>query len=759
MPPFFNLVIMNIRHFLLGLFLPLSLFSCHTVEQEADGRPLSSYVNPFVGASTNTELAGASHGLGKTFPGATAPFGMVQVSPNTITGGDNGPGYSYEHTTIEGFAFTQMSGIGWDGDLGNFLVMPTIGDLHTFAGTEDKPEEGYRSRYDKSTEKASAGYYSVFLSDYKIQAEATALPHSGMLRFTFPESKEARIQVDLARRVGGTSTLQSVEVVDDHTIKGWMQCTPDGGGWGNGDGKADYTVYFYAQFSKPFSGHGVWSADIPDDWRRKREDVCSVRYREAIRQSAIHPSVSAFEGKHLGFYANFETKPDEVILLKSGISYTSLKNAEENLAAEMKDFDFDRTHAECVRLWNDELAKVSVEGGTDEEKRVFYTALYHTLIDPRLCSDINGEYTGADKKIHQTGKFRKRTIFSGWDVFRSQMPLQTIINPEMAAAREISHLLRFPGASKIDTFAEGRVRLIKFTLTEAQALDGVAIREIPTRLKSDILVCAVERDGGVIIPNGNFVLQTGDQVTFLATQEKAHAFFQRIHLAVRPVRNALIVGGGAIAFYLSQELLENHVRVRIVERDPARCNELAESLPGAQILNEDGSNREFLLSEGLESTEAFVALTNIDEENVLLTLFAKKHSQGKLVTKINRLEFDDILAGLDLGSIVYPKYMTCDYIVQYVRALQNEAGNNIKTLYRILDDRVEALEFTVHEESKATGVPLSQLHLKKNLLLCCITRGNEIHIPRGGDQIQVGDNVIVVTLEHGLHDLRDIVED
>lgn len=161
--------------------------------------------------------------------------------------------------------------------------MPTIGDLHTFAGTEDKPEEGYRSRYDKSTEKASAGYYSVFLSDYKIQAEATALPHSGMLRFTFPESKEARIQVDLARRVGGTSTLQSVEVVDNHTIKGWMQCTPDGGGWGNGDGKADYTVYFYAQFSKPFSGHGVWSADIPDDWRRKREDVCSERYREAIR--------------------------------------------------------------------------------------------------------------------------------------------------------------------------------------------------------------------------------------------------------------------------------------------------------------------------------------------------------------------------------------------------------------------------------------------------------------------------------------------
>ena len=351
---------------------------------------------------------------------------------------------------------------------------------------------------------------------------------------------------------------------------------------------------------------------------------------------------------------------------------------------------------------------------------------------------------------HAIARVRNPSYSHELDFIKKQIGISAIINPEMAAAKEISHLLRFPGASKIDTFAGGRVRLIKFALTERQGLDGVAIHEIPTRLKSDILVCAVER---------NFVLQNGDQVTFLATQEKAREFFQRINMPVRPVRNALIVGGGAIAYYLSQELLENHVRVRIVERDPARCNVLAESLPEAQILNEDGSNRDFLLSEGLESTEAFVALTNIDEENVLLTLFAKKHSKGKLVTKINRLEFDDILAGLDLGSIVYPKYMTCDYIVQYVRALQNEAGNNIKTLYRILDDRVEALEFTVHEESRATGVPLSQLHLKKNLLLCCITRGDNILIPRGGDQIQVGDNVIVVTLEHGLHDLRDIVEE
>ena len=343
-------------------------------------------------------------------------------------------------------------------------------------------------------------------------------------------------------------------------------------------------------------------------------------------------------------------------------------------------------------------------------------------------------------------------------LLKREIGMDMVINPDLAAAREIARILSFPSASSVEPFAGGRIDMIGIQVTERDRFYGVALSEFHRIRSAEVLICAAQRGDECIIPNGNFVLQNGDQVTFLATQENAHAFFRQIHMPVRPVRNALIVGGGAIAFYLSQELMDNHVRVRIVERDAARAQELAEQLPGAQVLNEDGSNRDFLLSEGLESAESFVALTNIDEENVLLTLFAKKHSHGKLVTKVNRLEFDDILAGLDLGSVVYPKYMTCDYIVQYVRALQNEAGSNIKTLYRILDDRVEALEFTVHEESRATGVPLSQLHLKKNLLLCCITRGNQILIPRGGDQIQVGDNVIVVTLEHGLHDLRDIVE-
>ena len=204
----------------------------------------TDYVNPFIGASTNVDAAGAYHGLGKTFPGATTPWGMVQVSPNTITGGDNGSGYSYEHTTIEGFAFTQMSGVGWFGDLGNFLVMPTTGPLKLVAGKENNDSiDGYRSTYDKATETARAGYYAVKLDDYQIQAECSATPHCGILRFTYPANPLSRIQVDLARRVGGTSTEQYLKVVDDHTVKGWMRCTPDGGGWGNGTNAGVFSSY------------------------------------------------------------------------------------------------------------------------------------------------------------------------------------------------------------------------------------------------------------------------------------------------------------------------------------------------------------------------------------------------------------------------------------------------------------------------------------------------------------------------------------
>lgn len=399
----------------------------------AQPKNLANYINPLIGASTNTQLAGAAHGLGKTFPGAATPFGMVQVSPNTITGGDNGSGYSYEHTTIEGFAFTQMSGVGWFGDLGNFLVMPTTGVLQTSSGRIDRPEEGYRSRYSKTDEIAKAGYYAATLTDYQIRAECTAAPHSGMLCFTFPENKQSRIQIDLARRVGGTSTEQYIKVVNDSTIQGWMKCTPEGGGWGNGDGNPNYTVYFYAKFSKPLTNFGVWSAVIPDNWTRKRQDIESDRYREAVANATVEKDCREKQGKHLGFYSEFQTLKDEKVYLKAGISFVSMDGAKNNLLSEISDFNFNRVKENATKLWDTALSKMIVEGKSEEDKTIFYTALYHTMIDPRCFTDVDGSYPGGDGLIHKTDKFVKRTIFSGWDVFRSQFPLQTIINPTVVS--------------------------------------------------------------------------------------------------------------------------------------------------------------------------------------------------------------------------------------------------------------------------------------------------------------------------------------
>ena len=424
---------MNKLYGLLSCFviaLTLSSTSCasrryHSVSSPAD------YVNPFIGASTSVGAAGTYHGLGKTFPGATTPYGMVQVSPNTITGGDNSPGYSYEHRSIEGFAFTQMSGVGWYGDLGNFLVMPTIGKLHTIAGKEDGTLTGYRSPYNKSSEIAQAGYYAVDLERYHIRVEATAAPHSGMLRFTFPQSKESRIQIDLARRVGGTAIQQYVRKVDDYSIQGWMRCTPEGGGWGDGDGKADYTVYFYARFDKPLKKYGIWSAEIPDNWKRKRDDVQSIPYQNRIAEAKVWPGKNELEGKHLGVFSEFETSQGEQVNLQVGISFVDMQGAENNFKKEIAGKNFDRVRQEAKEMWNTQLSKIALKGGTEDQKTIFYTSLYHTMIDPRVFTDVDKRYTGGDNRIHRSEGFTKRTIFSGWDVFRSQFPLQTLINPSL----------------------------------------------------------------------------------------------------------------------------------------------------------------------------------------------------------------------------------------------------------------------------------------------------------------------------------------
>jgi len=401
------------------------LLSCTNKESKVN------YINPAIGAVTYGERSKSAHGSGKTFPGTTTPFGLVQLSPDTRTGGDNGPGYSWSHTTIEGFSFTHMSGIGWYGDLGNFLVMPTTGELHTNKGEDDKPEDGYRSRYTHDNEIIEAGYYSVYLSDYNIKVELTTAQRAGILRFTFPENDSSRVQIDLARRIGGTSTEQYIKIENENTISGWMKCPPEGGGWGNGNGHADYTVYFYCQFSKPLKDYGIWSADIPDNWIRKRKEVTGKPYQDIIANATIHKGIKEYRGKHLGFFTNFQTRENEEFLVKSGISFVSVEGAKLNLETDIPHWNFKKVKDNNKSLWDKAVSTITVEGATERDKEIFYTALYHTMIDPRVFSDSDRKYTGADKKVHKTGNFIYRTIFSGWDVFRSQFPLQTIINPSL----------------------------------------------------------------------------------------------------------------------------------------------------------------------------------------------------------------------------------------------------------------------------------------------------------------------------------------
>lgn len=359
---------------------------------------------------------------------------------------------------------------------------------------------------------------------------------------------------------------------------------------------------------------------------------------------------------------------------------------------------------------------------------------------------------------HTIARVRNPIYSNEIGFIKERLGISMIINPELAAAREISKLLRFPSAIKIDTFARGRVELLKFKVLPEFGLNGMTVEQIMEKFHTDLLFCAIESHGTVSIPGGNHVVLDGDIVSVLATPKNAACFFRQIGLKTNQVKNALIIGGGTISLYLAAALQEMKIDIKIIEQNKARCEFLSEQLPDVTIINGDGTDRNLLMEEGLSQTESFVALTNLDEENVFLGLYAKNCSNAKVIAKINRLAYDDIIENLDVGSIIYPKYITADRILQYVRAMQNSIGCNVETLYQILDNQAEALEFAIRENSPVVGVPLSQLNLKPNLLVGCLHRRGQVTIPRGQDSIQLGDTVIIVTTNKGLHDINDILE-
>ena len=340
---------------------------------------------------------------------------------------------------------------------------------------------------------------------------------------------------------------------------------------------------------------------------------------------------------------------------------------------------------------------------------------------------------------------------------KEELGLAMVINPEFAAAAEIARVLRFPSAIKIDTFAKGKVDLMKFRLPENCVLSGLSVKEIVTKLKCDVLVCTVERGDNAFIPNGDFVFGEKDVISIIASPANANTFFRKIDYKINQVKDCMIVGGGEIAYYLCKLLKKTGISLKVIEKDPKRCEVLCTALPDVTVICGDAADQQILLEEGLESANSFAALTNFDEENIMLSLFARTKGCKKLVTKINMIDFFDVIKQLDLDSIIYPKNITSELIVSYVRAMKNTIGSNVQTVYSIIKGKAEAAEFIIRDKSPVLGKPLMELKFKPNVLVAVILRGNKVIIPRGSDVIEKNDSVIVVsTLQP--HDISDILD-
>ncbi len=385
-------------------------------------------------------------------------------------------------------------------------------------------------------------------------------------------------------------------------------------------------------------------------------------------------------------------------------------------------------------------------------------------------SDILISVTGSDelnlisclvaKKVgncQTIARVRKPEYIKEVHLFKEDLGLAMIINPELTAANAIARILHFPSAIQIDTFSKGRIEILKFRILEGSVLNNLKIMDMASKLGCDILVCGVERGEEAFIPDGNFVMKQGDFISIVSTVSNATKFFKKVNIPTGSVKNTIIVGGGPISYYLASRLLQSGVEVKIIEQNQEKCDALCQALPKATIIKGDGTEKKLLLESGLTHADSFVPLTNIDEENVILSLFAKSCSDAKLVTKINRIEYDDVVGGLDLGSIIYPKDLTAEYIVKFVRAMHNSIGSNIETMHLILEGKAEALEFHITDSSPVTDITLEKLDTKDNTLIACIIRSGQVITPRGSDMILPGDNVIVVTTHKGFNDIGDIL--
>ena len=360
--------------------------------------------------------------------------------------------------------------------------------------------------------------------------------------------------------------------------------------------------------------------------------------------------------------------------------------------------------------------------------------------------------------LQTIARIRNPEYYKESQYIRDELNLSMVINPEQAAAAEIARIIKFPSAIKVDTFARGRVELIKLIIPKDSVLDGMRLKQMDSKLHCKVLICMVEREEETIIPHGDFILREGDVISFIAPHITAISFFKAAGVKMTGnIKSIIFVGGGNVCYYAAKLLEETKISVKIIERDFDRCKELSEMLPKAIIINGDGTDTKLLDEEGIGEIDAIGNLTGIDEENILLSLHAGAVTNAKVLTKINRITFEDIISKLNIGSVINSNSITADNIVSFVRALNNSQGSNVETLYKIGGGSCEALEFRVRSDKRVVGKPLLQLKLKPTVIIACIVKNDRTVTPDGQSVIENGDTVIVVSRERGLKDIEDIL--
>ena len=403
---------------------------------------------------------------------------------------------------------------------------------------------------------------------------------------------------------------------------------------------------------------------------------------------------------------------------------------------------------------------VAGEGGSGEVQQradVPHADLVNACTSTDECNMLSCLIARRLGARHTIARVRNPIYYKQIDFLKKDLHLSMVVNPELIVAGDITRLLLFPDASKVETFVKGRVELVEFPI-HCGKLEGLSLSELYARFQVQVLVCAVESGETVLIPDGDYILKAGDKLHIAASHQNMEQFFKKIALRKEKIKNAMICGGGRVAYYLASQLCNLGMNVKIIERNRERCEELCELLPKATIINGDATEHDLLIEEGIEKTDAFIALTGMDEENIIMSLFASKQSVSKVIVKINEDRRAMMIDELGLDSIVSAKTATADAILGYVRARRNsQCSANVETMYQLLDGRVEALEFIIKSENAYTGVPLKDLNLKVNNIIACIARGRKIIIPNGDDSIQVGDSVVIITMTKQIRDLDDIL--